>query len=146
MLQWTGKPGVLLVLLLALSVPPAAALAAPDADEDVGIPGGPDFSDVTTKAAARKLVREGRLVEITLFPAELGGEEIAENISYTTPEAAEARAMVIGTLGRFFEEGLIDKLQVIPEYRGESIVPTRIIMNATHSEREGSFGGLIEVW
>ena len=142
----TRKPGTLLVLLLALPLPAAAVLALPVAAQEADIPGAPDFSDVTTKAAARKLVREGRLVEITLFPAELGGPDDAMNQSWITPEAAYVRDLVIGTLGRFFEDGVIDELSVIPDYKGDSLVPSSITMSATRSGQGGEFTTTIDVW
>ena len=40
----------------------------------------------------------------------------------------------------------IDRLEVLPEYKGESIVPSRIAMEASHSGREGSIATTIEVW
>ncbi|HEU4650784.1 MAG TPA: hypothetical protein VFS49_05160, partial [Croceibacterium sp.] len=106
----------------------------------------PDFAAITTRAAARRLVREGRLVEIALFPLELGGPDDLQNTSYITPEAAYVRAMVIGTFSRFLEDDTIDRLEVLPEYKGESIVPSRIAMEASHSGREGSIATTIEVW
>jgi hypothetical protein len=106
----------------------------------------PDFSDITTRAAAKRLVREGRLVEISLFPVELGGPDDLQNTSYITPEAAFVRELVIGTLSRFFEEDVIDQLRILPEYKGESIVPSRIGMHSRHSGQEGSFNTTIEVW
>lgn len=140
------RGAVLALALIALPPLIAPALALPAAAQEADIPGAPDFSAVTTKTAARKLVREGRLVEITLFPAELGGPDDPANRSYTTPEAADARDMIIGTLGRFFEDGLIDKLQVIPDYKGDSIVPSSITMTATHSGEDGAFSTTIAVW
>lgn len=134
--------------LAMLLVPPAfgpPSLASPVAAQEAP-PGAPDLSQVTTKAAARKLVREGRLVAITLFPTELGGPDDPANRSFTTPEAAEARAEVVGTLGRFLEEGLIDQLDVVPDYKGDSIVPSRITLTATHSEKPGEITLTIEVW
>jgi len=106
----------------------------------------PDFSDVTTRAAARRLVREGRLVEISLFPVELGGPDDQRNTSYITPEAAFVRAMVIGTFSRFLEDDTIDQVRILPEYKGASIVPSRIAMEASHSGQEGSIRTTIEVW
>ena len=106
----------------------------------------PDFSDVTTRAGARRLVREGRLVEISLFPVELGGPDDLRNTSYITPEAAFVREMVIGTFTRFFEDDTIDQVRVLPEYKGESIVPSRIAMEASHSGSDGSIGTTIDVW
>lgn len=106
----------------------------------------PDFSAVTTKAAAERLVRAGQLVEITLFPTELGGPEEPRNLSYITPEAAFVRSLVIGTLSRFFEDDVIDTLEVEPDYKGRSIVPSSIRMIATHSGQEGHFATTIDVW
>ena len=106
----------------------------------------PDFSGVTSKAAARKLVRAGRLVEISLFPVELGGPDDQRNTSYITPEAAFVREMVIGTFSRFLEDDTIDQVRIVPEYKGASIVPSRIAMEASHSGQGGSIGTTIEVW
>lgn len=133
-------------LLLALPASIAPALAAPAAAQEADIPDTPDFSGVTTKAAAQRLVREGQLVEIALFPTELGGPEEPMNMSYITPEAAYVRELVIGTLTRFFEDGVIDQLKVVPEYSGDSIVPRSILMSATQSGQEGHFATTIDVW
>jgi hypothetical protein len=106
----------------------------------------PDFSAVTSQAAAQELVSEGRLVEIALFPLELGGPDAPRNRSYVTPEAATVRALVIGSFSRFFEEGVIDRLKVEPRYKGRSVVPSVIVMEGSHSGREGSIGTEIDVW
>lgn len=129
--------GLAALLVLPLLRPPAgAAQEAPL----------PDFSGVTSKAAARKLVRRGELVEIALFPVELGGPDDPLNISFITPEAALVRELTIGTFGRFAEEGTIDQLRVAPDYKGASVVPSRITMTASHSGQEGSIATTIEVW
>lgn len=134
-----------LAVLLALPVLTPPGLAVPAAAQEAAM-NAPDFSDVTTKAAARKLVREGRLVRITLFPYELGGSDEPENVAFITPEAALVRELVIGTIGRFFEEGSVDKLEVVPEYRGDSVVPSSITMTAWHSGQEGEIATTIPVW
>lgn len=132
-----------LALLLVLPLFRGPSRPAPAAAQELP---PPDFSHVTTTAAARRLVREGRLVEISLFPTELGNPGEPPDISYTTPEAAAVRAMVIGTFSRFLERGKIDHLEVVPDYKGDSIVPSRITMTASHSGREGSIGTTIDVW
>ena len=137
-----GRREMLLSLAALLAAPVFATLAS--AQE--AIPGARDFSGVTTKRAARKLVREGSLVEISLFPLELGGPDDPMNESWITPEAAFVRDMVIGTLSRFVEDGVIDHLQVLPDYKGDSIVPSRIAMNASRSGEAGSFNTVIDVW
>jgi hypothetical protein len=106
----------------------------------------PDFSQVKSVAVARALADEGKLVKVLAFPSELGGPDVPENIVYITPEAAYAREMIIGTLRRFADKGLIDKLDVRPEYKGDSVVPSRIVINATSSKKGGAFVPTIEVW
>jgi hypothetical protein len=131
-----------LALLAALAIGPTMPVGASER-----VPNGPDFSTVTTKAAARQLVREGKLVRIHYFPLELGGPDEPHNVGFVTPEAATAREMLVGTLVRFLEDGLIDTLRVVPEYAGESIVPIRIVMEARREgDEEGGFNGSIEVW
>ena len=134
-----------LALLLALPAAGLAPLPAPVAAQEEAVT-LPDFSQVTTMAAARRLAREGRLVRITLFPVELGGPDDAENLAYITPEAAESRAMIVETLDRFLKEGLVDQLMIEPEYADESVVPTRITMSARHSEKDSGIELAIEVW
>jgi len=133
-------------VLQGLAILLAAPAFAPLAAAQEAIPDAPDFSAVTTKRAAQQLVREGRLVRISLFPIELGGSDDAMNVSFITPEAADVREMVIGSLRRFLEQDMIDRLNVQPDYKGDSIVPSRITMSASHSGREGSINTAIEVW
>ncbi|MDF0486811.1 hypothetical protein PX554_01610 [Sphingomonas sp. H39-1-10] len=133
-------------MILALALMTVAPLAAPAPPPAKRAAMKPDFSAVTSRAAAEALARQGKLVRILLFPAEFGGEDVPENAVYITPEAAAARELILGTLQRFAKEGLIDKLDVTPDYKGDSFVPSRIVMHATHSKKKGSFEPTIEVW
>lgn len=108
--------------------------------------GKPDFSNVKSRGAALLLENDGKLVKVNLFPSELGGQEIPQNEVYITPEAAGARQMIVGTLVRFVEEGVIDKMTVEPTYKGDSFVPARIVFHAHHSQKAGRFEPVIEVW
>jgi len=127
-----------------------AAAMAQEKDRPPAAPDltAPDFTGVTTKTAANRLVREGRLVKIHLFPTELGGPaKDRYNIVYVTPEAAEARSLMIGTLEADLEEGRIDQMRIMPDYKGTSIVPTRIRFKAWHSQRAGgAYETVLEVW
>jgi hypothetical protein len=44
------------------------------------------------------------------------------------------------------EDGTIDQMRIVPDYKGTSIVPTRIRFMAWHSERGGEFEVVLEVW
>lgn len=150
-MRWGRLALALAGMLLALgALILVSAAMAQEADRPPETPDftTPDFTAVTTKAAANRLVRAGRLVKIHLFPTELGGQvKERYNISYITPEAAEARELLISTLEADLEEDKIDRMQIVPDYKGESIVPTRIRVMAWHSERKGGeFAVVLEVW
>lgn len=106
----------------------------------------PDFSPVLTSQQVQSLAREGRLVRIYLVAIRFGGPRTRENISYVPPEAAEAWRRINASIERFGREGLIDQLDIRPEYRGNSLVPTRIRIHATHSSKGGEFQPTIDIW
>ncbi|MBT2186573.1 hypothetical protein [Sphingobium nicotianae] len=109
----------------------------------------PDFSQVTSRAAAEQLVKQGRLVRILIFPAEFGGEDVPENQTYVPPAIIEALDMVKCTMSRFIARGLIDWMSVTQAWHGESIVPARITfhcMNKGKGETKDSFTPSVDVW
>ena len=108
--------------------------------------GALDFSHITTLEDVRRLEKDGKLVGICLFPTEFGGEEIQHNVVYVTPEAAEARSLIVGTLMRLVGEGTINRMTVEPSYRGESVVPVEIRIDARHDIKAGRFQPVITVW
>jgi hypothetical protein len=110
------------------------------------MPTARDYSIVTSREAAEALVAKGELEVILLFPSEFGGEELAENMAYVPPGISALKDQNTETLIRFFKEGLIDNLTVTPDYKGESLVPTRINIKATHSTKSGTFEPSIEIW
>lgn len=105
-----------------------------------------DYSHVTSRESAQTLVAKGELFTVLLFPQEFGGEENQENIVYVPPGIPELKVQNTDTLIRFFKDGLIDNLTVTPEYKGDSLVPSRIVIKATHSSKGGSFEPTIEIW
>lgn len=138
---WQGLAGALF-LFGALALAPESAWA----QETQHVANAPDFSAVTSKAAAIRLARKGELVRIRVFPAELGGPSDPENIVYIPPAVEEARQRLIGTLRRFTDQDLIDQLDVRAEYKGESVVPSRLHYTARHSRGGAPFEATIEVW
>lgn len=126
------------VAALGISASQAAAPSQPE--------GAPDFSQVTSREAALKLASEGKLFKILLFPPEFGGEDVAPNVVYVPAGIPEIKDQITGTLIRFYNEGLIDKLNVSPEYKGSSFVPSKIHLKATHSKKGGGFEPTIDIW
>lgn len=106
----------------------------------------PDYSAVTSREAADRLVSQGKLFKILLFPAEFGGEARPENIVYVPAGIPGIKDQLTGTLVRFVKQDLIDNLRVEPEYKGHSLVPARIRMFTTHKDKAGSFNPVIEIW
>jgi hypothetical protein len=135
------KGGLLFALLLSVG-----GLAAQSQSIRAEATVAPDFSKIDSLDKARALEAQGVLVRILLFPAEFGGEETPQNVVYVPKKAAEAKALITGTLVRFVEEDLIDHLVVEPNYKGDSIVPSRLVMKASHSTKEGRFNPTVVVW
>jgi|SRR3990167_2578929 len=106
----------------------------------------PDFSDVNSREKALELVKQGKLHKILLFPAEFGGQDLPHNVVYVPAGIPEIKDQITGTLIRFVEDGLIDNLEVSPEYKGGSFVPSKINMKTSHSGKSGKFNPSIEVW
>lgn len=89
---------------------------------------GMNFSHVDAREKAMALVQEGKLFKILLFPSEFGCEDIPQNSVYVPAGIPEIKDQITGTLIRFVEQGLIDNMQVNPEYKGNSFVPSKIKM------------------
>jgi hypothetical protein len=127
------------------------AIPAKLAGQHVRIPApplvpAPDYAAVTTKKEAARLVRKRQLVKIHFYPVALGGPKTAINIGYVPPEAAASHALLTEMLAAYGERDLIDQLEIFPEYKGLSIVPSRIRMKASHSRGGESFERVIAIW
>lgn len=139
--RWLGFAAV--PLLFAGAGPAGPAHAAPRLSEPAM---SQAFAEVTSRAAARRLATRGVLVPIHIFPQELGGPDDPENISYVPPAAAAALARVTAKLRKMAAQGLVDRMEAEPDYRGASFVPTRIRFKAWHSRKAGSFVTGVEIW
>lgn len=107
---------------------------------------GFDLSQVDSLDKAMAHATEGRLFKILLFPAEFGGQDVPQNVVYVPAGIPEIKDQITGILMGFVEEELIDNLQVMPEYKGDSFVPTKINMKTSRSGKEGEFNPTIEIW
>lgn len=106
-----------------------------------------DYSYVRSMAQAIELYEEGKLFKVLLFPAEFGGQDIPPNVVFVPRGIPEARELVLGTLIHFAQEGLFNQLEVNPEYKGDSFVPSKIKIRAWHSEKSvGEFLPSIDIW
>lgn len=106
----------------------------------------PDFSSVTTPAKAAALSDTGKLRRILLVPVALGGEDAETNSAYVPPSVILVQERLNETLRRYLSEGRIDNLSVDPEYKGKSLVPTKIRVSARKDGRVGEFTTVIGIW
>ncbi len=106
----------------------------------------PNYNEVTSLAIAARWAADGRLARILLFPSELGGEDIPPNVSYIPPTALPARTAAIEALIAETERGLIDQMDVNPEYTGNSFVPVRLRFSAHHTATGHRLDRVVEIW
>jgi hypothetical protein len=104
-----------------------------------------DFSSITSMKAVDDACREGRLVKALLLPEELGGQDIPENVVYIPPDSWELRREATTELLDVVSEGMRD-VAVVPEYRGASLVPTKIITTAARSGLSHHYKDEILIW
>lgn len=106
----------------------------------------PDFAQVASLEQAKALEVKGQLTKLLMFPAEFGGEDVAMNVLYVPHRTVRQRTAHIQTLRAWVKEGAIDSLDVRPEYKNTSFVPSRIHMNASHSESGEQRTLTLDVW
>jgi hypothetical protein len=81
-----------------------------------------------------------------MFPEIFGGKNIEENTLYVPPGIPQIQNQMIATIARFVEQGLVDNMRVVPEYRGESFIPVKIAMETQKDGKVGQFNPTIEIW
>ena len=105
-----------------------------------------DFSEVTSRDLAERLVATGRLEKLHLFPLELGGEDVPPNTVYA-PNGTRARKAAIDNMVRTrLAEGTASQYSASPEYEGKSFVPAKIRIKAWGSDPEHTFETTLDVW
>jgi len=105
-----------------------------------------DCAAITSLQAAEGCARDGYLVKTYLFPVELGGEAIPQNVIYLTKQAAEEKARTTQELIALVQAGTVNKASVVPEYRGDSFIPAKIFVTAWRDGEPVHREMTIEVW
>jgi hypothetical protein len=124
----------LMVATPAWSVVPSAPL-----DEQV------DFSKVTSRAKAEALVKRGELVKIRFVPERFGGPGDIENTGYVPPGALYALNFAYDRISGLIKIKSITGLVVDLDYRGKSIVPSRIVYTGT-GKGEDTIEFKVHIW
>ncbi|MDQ0464659.1 hypothetical protein QO010_002443 [Caulobacter ginsengisoli] len=127
------------------------ASATGPADQAASARAGPanvklDYAAIKTREQAEALAGQGRLVRVLLFPVDFGGPDIPQNVTYIPSQFAEAEARIVATIVEAVEKDEVDRLDVKPEYRGDSFIPARLIFRAWHSRKPGEIQQTLELW
>ena len=106
---------------------------------------GPDFSHVTSVAAAEELARSGKLEPLLLLPTVFGGrDDIPENIVYVPIGMAAVKQNIDeNIIAPLVRDGQVTRYAAEPEYAGVSFVPIAIAITASDP---GSFTSTINIW
>lgn len=112
----------------------------------VRLPRRADFSRLTTPESVQQWQRQGKLARVLLLPAIFGGMDAEANAAYVPPEVIPVQQRLLATLERYRREGRIDTLTVAPEYKGRSLIPSRIRVQAGKEGRVGAFTTVIGIW
>ena len=105
-----------------------------------------DFSHVNSLQKALVLFREGKLERLLLCPLEFGGQEIPQNVLYVPLGIAAIKQRLDGTIQKMVNDGNISSYQAVPEYKGNSFIPSKILIKASHHEKPGAFNPTINIW
>lgn len=105
-----------------------------------------DFTDVDSLEKALALFRAGKLEELYLFPVEFGGQANRQNIVYVPRGIAEIKRGMDATIGKMVQEGAVTQYVARPEYKGNSFIPSKIIIETSHPDKPGAFNPTINIW
>jgi len=105
-----------------------------------------DYSHIDSREKALEGEKRGELFPILMFPEIFGGENVEENTLYVPPGIPQIQNQMIATIARFVEQGLVDNMRVVPEYRGASFIPVKIAMETQKDGKAGRFNPTIEIW
>jgi len=105
-----------------------------------------DYSHVDSAEKAKALVQAGQLEPLYLFPLEFGGQPIPQNTLYVPLGFAAIKQRLDGTIQKMVADGNISKYEARPEYKGNSFIPSKIKIMASHHEKQGAFNPTIEIW
>lgn len=105
-----------------------------------------DFADVTSEKKIASLCVRGKLVKILLVPTAMGGQWIPGNVVYVPLDVLKIKRGIDKKLSCLAADGSINKLIVDPEYKGESLIPSRIKVLAWHADKKFQHDPVIEIW
>ncbi|MFB2538357.1 MULTISPECIES: hypothetical protein [unclassified Acinetobacter] len=106
----------------------------------------PNYGDVNSRELMVEKYQQGQLEAIYLFPIQLGGEEVELNTVYVPIGVSAMKDKIDNTFINYAHEGLINKLKVKPVYKGNSFIPSKIVYEGSHSNRDGNISLELDIW
>jgi hypothetical protein len=103
----------------------------------------PDYSHIDSNEKAQQLYAKKELVKLHLMPLDWGGQDIAMNIIYVPEFALEQKSVIDGMIEEFLVAGLNIHYSCSPEYKGNSFIPSRVVINYS-GDRQNTH--TIEIW
>lgn len=106
----------------------------------------PDFSAVDSNEKVQSLFAEDKLEKLYLFPLDYGGEDIPLNVVFVPSGIGQLKAQIDAKVGKLLEEGLVSNYEAKPEYKGNSFIPSKINVKASHPARSAEFKYSVDIW
>ncbi len=103
-----------------------------------------DYSTIKDTESAKACYERGLLRKVYLFPTELGGPDAEMNICYAPKSAALQKQAVDNRIAGMAERGLIMDYAASPEYKGDSVIPASLVVEAKGEDKV--FRERIEIW
>ena len=103
----------------------------------------PDFSEIDSQEKAEAAAKTGTLVPVHLMPLRFGGVDGVENIVYAPPITVELKERNDDMVQDLLEQGKVASYSAIPQYKGNSFVPSSIVIKASG---ESVFEYTINIW
>jgi hypothetical protein len=105
-----------------------------------------DYSTIDSEEKAKALHREGKLELLYLFPLEFGGKQIPQNTLYVPPGIAAIKQQIDGMIRDLVMAGEVAQYSAVPEYKGDSFIPSKIKISTSHPEKPGGVSPTINIW
>lgn len=105
-----------------------------------------DFSDIVSFSDAREMAARGELEMLHLVSLRFGGSEDPDNCVFVPPETAAAKEEYDDVIEDLLKEGRIRSCSCVPQYKGRSIIPSRLTITAFTPEGKPEFTETINIW
>lgn len=88
------------------------------------------FQGIDSRQKIADYARRGILMPLYLMTPRFGGEETMENAVFVPPEAVWIKERYDDVLENLLQEGKINNYSCEQEYKGDSFVPSKILVQA----------------